>query len=218
MADENYYYCAPLCGSVLKLRPGGAPWTSTVLYQFCGFYVLCPPPHIGFPYSGLAIDSSGAIYGSGGQLFRLTPPPGGGTPWNLAVIDAGGANDGFVFDRSGALYATDYGSVFKLTPPPGGGTPWITLYAFKGGSDGTSANGGLIMDSTGALYGSTLQGGATGNGTVFKLTPPPGGGTSWVEGGSDGAYPQASLLADRSGNLYGTTAGAEPRERAPYSS
>jgi uncharacterized repeat protein (TIGR03803 family) len=65
---------------------------------------------------------------------------------------------------------------------------------------------GLIADSSGNLYGTTGFGGASGKGTVFKLTP---GGTETVlssfTGGSDGAVPVAGLIADSSGNLYGTT-------------
>ncbi|MGH6841232.1 MAG: choice-of-anchor tandem repeat GloVer-containing protein, partial [Methylocella sp.] len=81
------------------------------------------------------------------------------------------------------------------------------LYSFKGGSDGAGPNGGLIADSKGNLYGTTRHGGASGNGTVFKLSP---GGTETVlytfTGGSDGALPSGGLIADSSGNLYGVTA------------
>jgi uncharacterized repeat protein (TIGR03803 family) len=65
----------------------------------------------------------------------------------------------------------------------------------------------LIADSAGNLYGTTTQGGASGNGVVFKLSP---GGTetvlySFTGGSSDGAFPIAGLLADGAGNLYGMT-------------
>jgi uncharacterized repeat protein (TIGR03803 family) len=174
------------------------------------------------------MDSSGALYGSAGPVFQLAPPVGGGTPWSLVEIFAGGGNDGFIFDKSGALYGAasfggessncpyGCGTVFKLTPPTGGGTQWneTVLYGFQGGSDGSSPNGGLIMDSTGALYGTTAAGGTSNNGTVFKLTPPPGGGTPWIhtvlysfQGGSDGSGPNGWLIRDWKGALYGTTSG-----------
>jgi uncharacterized repeat protein (TIGR03803 family) len=76
--------------------------------------------------------------------------------------------------------------------------------------------GSLLAGSGGALYGTTVAGGAAGLGTVYMIAPPSGGG--WSESvlygfsGGDGASPQASLLADASGALYGTTAsgGAGP--------
>jgi uncharacterized repeat protein (TIGR03803 family) len=84
------------------------------------------------------------------------------------------------------------------------------LYSFTG-SDGAKPVAGLIVDSSGNLYGTTVNGGAgpcnngTGCGVVFKVSP---SGTetvlhSFIE--SDGAFPEAGLIADSSGNLYGTT-------------
>jgi hypothetical protein len=89
------------------------------------------------------------------------------------------------------------------------------LYSFSG-DDGASPIGGLILDQSGALYGTTLVGGAYGVGTVFMLTPPavPGGG--WNESvlysftGTDGAYPLSTLILDNSGALYGTTECTHP--------
>ena len=90
------------------------------------------------------------------------------------------------------------------------------LYTFTGGIDGGLPEAGLIFDKTGNLYGTTVWGGDLhgcngGCGTVYKLSPKPGGG--WVEtvlyafkGGDDGWGPQASLIFDEAGVLYGTTA------------
>jgi uncharacterized repeat protein (TIGR03803 family) len=83
------------------------------------------------------------------------------------------------------------------------------LHSFTG-SDGATLQPGLIADSSGDLYGMTTQGGASGQGVVFKPA-----GTfrvlySFCGLGlpcSDGARPFAGLFADGSGNLYGTTIG-----------
>lgn len=87
------------------------------------------------------------------------------------------------------------------------------LYSFTGQPDGSNPQqSNLILDATGSLYGTTLQGGAANFGTVFKLTPPAKGKTSWTEillhsftGHPDGMYPGAGVVFDKSGNLYGTT-------------
>jgi uncharacterized repeat protein (TIGR03803 family) len=93
---------------------------------------------------------------------------------------------------------------------PGAQTgPEQVLYAFQGGSDGSSPSSGLIFDALGNLYGET-EGGGNGNGTVFELSPNSNGG--WTEtvlysfqGGNDGIAPSDGLVFDQAGNLYGTT-------------
>jgi uncharacterized repeat protein (TIGR03803 family) len=90
------------------------------------------------------------------------------------------------------------------------------LYRFQAGaSDGDGPAAGLIADEEGALYGTTRYGGSSGNGTVFKLTPPVPPATQWIEtvlysfcslsNCSDGSNPQAGLIFGREGALYGTT-------------
>jgi uncharacterized repeat protein (TIGR03803 family) len=69
---------------------------------------------------------------------------------------------------------------------------------------------GLIMDTTGNLYG-TAGGGAFNAGAVFELSPASGGGWSYNQlytftGGADGGNPAGGgLVLDSAGNLYGTT-------------
>lgn len=125
-----------------------------------------------------------------------------------------------VSDKSGALYGTTEfggpgscfagcGTVFKLTPAHGSYAETV-LYSFAGGTDGEGPAAGVILDSAGALYGTTEYGGdAAGNGIVFKLTP---SGSKYVEsvlyrfkGGNAGNGPLAGLTMDGSGNLYGAT-------------
>jgi uncharacterized repeat protein (TIGR03803 family) len=88
---------------------------------------------------------------------------------------------GLIFDSKGALYGTtgfggglaDAGTVFKLTPTttPGLWTETV-LNHFKGGFGLHEPLAGLIFDSKGALlYSTTFQGGASNEGTVFKVTP-----------------------------------------------
>jgi len=78
------------------------------------------------------------------------------------------------------------------------------LYSFAGGSDGAMPTAELI-DVDGILYGTTYNGGANNDGTIFKIT------TSGAEsvlysfaGGSDGSAPFGGLT-NVNGVLYGTT-------------
>jgi uncharacterized repeat protein (TIGR03803 family) len=98
--------------------------------------------------------------------------------------------------------------------------PEQVLYSFcqqTGCGDGSSPFAGLLLDSTGNLYGTTVLGGNGSNaGTVFQLTPNSSGG--WTEtvlyafcpAGqcADGAEPRGGLVVDSAGNLYGTASKA----------
>lgn len=83
------------------------------------------------------------------------------------------------------------------------------LYTFTDEADGGSPYAGLVLDSSGNLYGTAPQGGI-GYGVVFALTQVQG---SWqyeviytFTGGQDGGYPSGGLVIDPAGNLYGTAA------------
>jgi uncharacterized repeat protein (TIGR03803 family) len=81
---------------------------------------------------------------------------------------------GVIPDASGNLYGTtenggdsnNDGTVFELDQS---GNETV-LHRFNG-TDGSRPNAGVIRDSAGNLYGTTYQGGAFGNGTVFKIAP-----------------------------------------------
>ena len=82
------------------------------------------------------------------------------------------------------------------------------IYSFAGGNDGEYLDTDLVMDSAGNLYGSTVQGGKFGSGTVFQLSPSSSGWTHTVlysfTGGKDGGEPYKGVTLDAQGNLYGT--------------
>jgi uncharacterized repeat protein (TIGR03803 family) len=86
-----------------------------------------------------------------------------------------------------------------------------TLYSFTGGADGGFLYGGLALDKNGNLYGSTVDGGANGFGTVFELASNGSLTTLYsFTGGADGASPEGDML--RVGkNLYSVaSAGGDP--------
>jgi hypothetical protein len=229
-------------GAVFKLTPpasGQTQWIETELYDFQGGRDGIDPQ------GGLIFDAQGALYGTtaaggtwgNGAVFKLTPPgaglthwaktdlysPGPGTGNNLSggvILDTQGAVYGAIFGFTGDAFETgDYfGMVFKLTPPVPPARQWTstTIYRFHG-NDGWNPVGGLIVDTQGALYGTTHRGGqfACGNsgcGVAFKLAPPASGQTRWTETvlysfqrPIDGAYPWGGLTSGAQGALYGTT-------------
>jgi hypothetical protein len=203
-------------------------------------------------YGTTGYDGSGncILFGSRvgcGIVYELSPPAQKGGDWTETVLyNFQGNEDGqlpigdLVFDKQGNLYgATQYGggfgscnapfdqhcgTIFKLNPPKTKGGKWIekVLYGFKGGTDGANPNGGLVLDSKGAIYGTTAIGGdlqgecnPNGCGVVFKLTQPVTKGGRWTEkmlhrfNGQDGATPAAGVVFGGNGDLYGTaSAGA----------
>jgi len=130
----------------------------------------------------------------------------------LASFDGanGTGNRGVIIDSSGNLYgatasggANGDGTVFEIAN--GSGT--ITTLASFNGSNGSNPEFGLLMDSSGNLYGATGNGGANGDGTVFEIANGSGTITTLASfNGSNGNLPVGELIMDSSGNLYGTTA------------
>jgi hypothetical protein len=191
------------CGTVFELSPpaqkGGA-WTETVLYNFRG------GKDGDLPTGPLVFDSAGDLYGA--TEF------GGGKGTTCDVF-----------------YGGNCGTVFKLSPPKTKGGKWTekVLHRFAGISqgkqygDGAVPNAGLVVDTTGAVYGTTSYGGNQqckgdgylGCGTVFKLALSLGNSASWAEAilhrfvgyPNDGQLPSSGLIFDSGGTLYGTTAG-----------
>ena len=70
---------------------------------------------------------------------------------------------------------------------------------------GTAPVAGLITGTDGNWYGVASQGGNTGQGTVFRMTPD-GNVVKLADfNGINGASPSATLVSDGTGNLSGTT-------------
>ncbi len=86
--------------------------------------------------------------------------------------------------------------------------PERLIFSFNG-TNGRTADSGLVSDAHGNVYGTTFNGGPNSFGSVYELTPVTSG--IWHETvlynftGADGAFPVASLTFDHDGNLYGTT-------------
>lgn len=199
------------CGTVYEMvRPSrtGGGWTHKVLYNFQG------DKDGQTPIGNLAFDEAGNLYG---------------VTWF-----GGGYGSCDPFDK----YC---GTVFRLSPAKYKGDAWreevlYSLHGVKPGEligDGAWANGGLVLDQEGVIYGTTKWGGLityycpydpvndfSGCGTVFELTPPSKQGGLWSKKAiylfkgrpNDGGGPNGDLILRANGVLYGTTIGGAQYE------
>jgi uncharacterized repeat protein (TIGR03803 family) len=211
--------CYNGCGTVFKVDNTGA---ETVLYNFAG------GTDGATPVGALILDANRSLYGTTSQggpanygtVFKVD---GNGTETVLYSF-TGGADGGLpqadlIFDTAGNLYGTTRiggtgcsgvgcGVVFKLDST---GKETV-LHSFKTFPDGAYPYGGLIWDSQGNLYGTTLGGGykhrycPQGCGTIFRLAPT---GKETVlyrfPNLSTGEQPTGAVVRDSAGNLYGAT-------------
>jgi uncharacterized repeat protein (TIGR03803 family) len=109
-------------------------------------------------------------------VFAVTPKGTEAVVYSFGGYSGDGLQpySGVVPDKAGNLYGTtwhggayNYGTVFKVTPK---GVETV-LYSFTGQSDGANPLGGMFLDKSGNLYGTTQKGGAYGGGTVYRVTP-----------------------------------------------
>jgi len=225
-------------GSVYKLAHTHGAWTFAPLHTFTG------GDDGGLPYAGVVFGPDGSLYGATtvggahgqGTVFNLKPSPHFSpnllAPWNETVLYSfqGGADGSapyasVTFDPAGNIYGTTYaggsgcsgggcGTVYRMTPSGGGHWTENVIYSFSN-SDGSIPLSSLTLDNAGNLYGTTVAGGAYGDGTVYELTYSQG--TGWGQGflhsfdanlGGE-ANPYVGLILDPSGHLFGATADGE---------
>ncbi|MFZ0138755.1 MAG: choice-of-anchor tandem repeat GloVer-containing protein, partial [Candidatus Sulfotelmatobacter sp.] len=159
------------------------------------------------PQSPLVQSIDGNLYGEANSIFKVTPS-GTATLVN-GKCDTLGCVGGLVQNPNQDLYGTsssggtfNCGAFFEMTP---NGTVFV-MHDFACGYDGSSPRGGLAEASSGNFYGTTLEGGGFGYGTVFEATPS-GTVTTLAEfHGPDGESPYSGVALGVDGNLYGTTA------------
>ena len=177
------------CGEVFKMDANG---NLSVLHSFSGnsyCWTGCEP------LAPLTLDAAGNLYGT---------------------TFLGGSRDCDIYklNNLAGLENSDCGVVFKLDTT---GKETVLHRFGSARKEGDFPNPGLILDTAGNLYGTTLGGGINpggangfgGAGTVFKLDP---AGNETVlfffQEFVSGYFPNGGLLQDSGGNLYGTTRGA----------
>jgi len=212
------------CGTVFHLAADG---TETVLHAFTG------GTDGWTPYGGVAVDSSGNVYGTAfaGGNPDCNAPNGCGVVFEVAANgtfsvlhafaggrDGAAPEGGVALDAGGNLFGTtELGGTgnCSIGPTPGCGVVFRVsakgtekiLYTFQGGTDGEFPQANPSLDSSGNLFGTAYLGGDPDCrcGTVYELTAD---GTFTVLhdfARTDGALPYAGLLIGQAGNLFGTT-------------
>ena len=230
------------CGTVIELtppQPGETAWTETTIWTFTGKADGCKANGLIIDKRGVLTGTavSGGYTGCAGgcgTVFQLTPPVAGQTAWTEQTIWTfqGFQSDGsaplgtLTPGKKGEFYgvtayggdlgggAPGNGSIFMLIPPTKNQTQWTERVLLNCGSGSCPASGGVIIDASGKLYGTSPFGGANSAGSVFELAPPAEGQGAWTNttlfsfsrGNSvNGWAPEGPLTADKSGVLYGTT-------------
>lgn len=202
-------------GIVYQLVPNGkGAWTENIVHSF-SYYT---DPLGSTPFGWVVLDAVGNIYGEAqvgaaygyGAVFELSPDGSGGWLPNVLWSFDGPNSDpyaGPTMDMTGNLFGNADGA-FELSFNSG---DWIETPLCQFDSCGTGDEG-VILDSRGDLYGTTMALGAYQKGSVFELRQQLGNwqltvlhsfrGTPDGEGNTFG-----QLAMDSSGNLYGATGG-----------
>jgi uncharacterized repeat protein (TIGR03803 family) len=224
--DGNYYGAALSGGAfgqgtIFKITPSGS---LTTLHSFCSVS-KCADGEA--PHAGLLQAKDGNFYGTtqggpsyNGNVFKITPAGVLTTLYTFCSLSQ--CADGFS-PEGDLIQATDgnfYGTTSQGGGPSGGGTifrltpsgTFATLYSFcslANCKDGSMPYAALLQGTDGNLYGTTMSGGVTGNGTVFQLTPSGQLNTLYsfcsLANCTDGQYPFGELVEGGDGNFYGTT-------------
>jgi uncharacterized repeat protein (TIGR03803 family) len=185
-ADGNFYGTTAGGGSngsgtVFRITPGGS---LTTLFTFSD-------TNGANPFGGLVQGNDGALYGTTafggtnlgfGTIFKVTTNGALTTLFNFHFTDGAQPEAKMIFGNDGNLYGTVFaggslgndpfgngqGAVFRITTN-GVYTPLVLFQ----GTNGLNPQASLTLGPDGNLYGTTVNGGPGGSGTIFRiiLTP-----------------------------------------------
>ena len=191
-------------GTIFMLTPSG---TFTTIYNFSGLDGQNPD-------GGLVLGTDGNFYGTTrfggannfGTVFKITPAGVLTTLHSFAGTDGSEPRPGLVQGKNGAFYGTTCG----FNPP------WTSYSITSSGKfktinssndvrTATCSSAPLTLGDDGKLYGTTMAGGPTEQGTVFRMTPA-GKITAIFDGDfGNGSNLVGAVTQGKDGFLYGTT-------------
>ena len=168
-----------------------------------------------WPDGSLIEDRSGNLFGT----TESDTSAGYGTVFEVAaqsgvitmLASFSGSNgefpqSGVIEDRSGNLFGTTEsggsagdGTVFEVAAGSGA----ITTLASFSGANGKDPLSGLVEDSAGNLFGTSLYGGTAGDGTLFEIAAGSGVITTLASFSGTNGYGPTGLVEDSSGDLFG---------------
>jgi uncharacterized repeat protein (TIGR03803 family) len=168
-------------GLIYKLSPSSVGWQESVVLEAATCRSGDPRGAVSFDLMGNLYTTASEGSNDSGSVLRFNPVTGKFHCWPIEPRASGAAGPyaGVLVDSERkALYGTilgavvdDWGSVFQIDSA---GTLSI-LYNFCSDGlscpDGSFPRGSLVEDSQGDLYGTASEGGPSGNGVVFEITP-----------------------------------------------
>ncbi|MBX7207838.1 MAG: hypothetical protein K1X78_05995 [Verrucomicrobiaceae bacterium] len=236
-ADGQYYGVgreggASSRGAIFKVTTAGV---RTRIVSLTGTTGAAPG---GKPRGPLVLAADGNFYGltedggsaNTGVIFRLTAAGVYSALYHFAVTGPRSPQGGFVIGNDGLLYATtgaggttDDGAMIRFNPATNAVDVIGEFTGVSGAVPGNFPGGELLVGSDGAIYGLTLLGGASGEGTVFRYTSSGGLQTLVQFTGVNGAAPGSAADTDGAGLilsgglafgadglLYGVASGSGP--------
>ena len=174
----TYYGGTKNLGTIFRIAPDGSGYAS--VHSFAG-----GPADGQYPGVKLRNLDDGTLYGSTssggasglGTIFKYDPSSGLTT---VMYSFSGAPDDGqypacrLRVGTDGNLYGVtlyggyfDLGTFFRITPAG----VLTVLYSFAGGADGQGPDSSLLVTPDNVFYGTTVTGGPTNNGTIYKISP-----------------------------------------------
>lgn len=197
-------------GVIYKVKADGSDWQAVVDFSGNGATNKGINPQAGLYFDNINTFWGTTIYGGAfnyGTVFKLNATTGvlitlveftsngasekGAYPYGKLARDSSGYFWGTT--RSGG--ASNLGTVFRIHIQSGSLTTAIEFTGNGASNKGSSPSSGFTSDFAGNLWGTTSDGGATGNGTIYKINLSSGILTTVVEfTGNGGGEIKAGLL------------------------
>jgi uncharacterized repeat protein (TIGR03803 family) len=211
--DGNYY------GTTIGGSSGGTIYSIDAAGNFTLLYTFPGGAAGADPYGALIQTQDGTFYGTtalggtsnSGTIFKMVL---GSSPvilhsFNGAVEGAqpfGGvyqAVDGFFYGTTSTGGANGGGTAYRMATD---GTQFTVLHAFPANAtEGANPQAALTQGTDGFLYASTLNGGASNLGTIFKMDTSGNVTVLYtMVGGTEGGHPYSVLVQADQDNFFGT--------------